>query len=506
MPLVSRALLLYLHLLSIPAAAQDQRKAGDVVIEPASIELPNDGGKIEYEVGTLHVPENRAEPKSRIIGVGFARFKAAERGDTPPMFMLPGGPGGSYLSDLKPGSLHKSGLLKMVAEQRSFGDVVLVDQRGHSERGDVLTFKHRSASLPFDEPVTIERSTSAFAETARAAVAEFATRGIDLRGYTVKECADDVNDLRKALGYQQISLVGGSFGSQWSFAVMRRHPDIVARALLTGVEPIDHGYDMPSHVMAAVQRMWREAEEDPGLKPHLPPGGLMAAAREVLRRLENKPITVPLKGVKDPKTGEAATIVLGPEEFQRDAFLRGSAGPAFVLSLLHENYDSWAFEASVRRRSRMTEMPLIGPLIDTSLGVTPKREYLLRNDPATAFLGQWNFYSYLVTADIWPTADVGDDFRTDVVTPIPVVFVHGDWDTQTPIENTLQIAPFFPKSHVVIVEHGGHGAMNQVAQHQPNVMAALMSFLKTGDASKLPTRVTVPVPKFNVPSFPTQSR
>ena len=122
----------------------------------------------------------------------------------------------------------------------------------------------------------------------QAAVDSFRRKGVDLRGYDVKECADDVNDLRRALDYDQIILVGQSFGSQWSFAVMRRHPEIVARALLTGVEPLDFGYDMPSHVLAAVQRMWWEAEKDPQLKPYLPTGGLMAAAREVLQRLERE--------------------------------------------------------------------------------------------------------------------------------------------------------------------------------------------------------------------------
>ena len=124
--------------------------------------------------------------------------------------------------------------------------MVIVDQRGFSERGDVLKYGYRAAEKPLDQPDSIARSGALNVELARAAVAEYANKGIDLRGYTVKECADDVNDLRKALGYDRITLVATSFGAQWSFAVMRRHPDIVARALLSGVEPLDYGYDMPS--------------------------------------------------------------------------------------------------------------------------------------------------------------------------------------------------------------------------------------------------------------------
>ena len=496
------SLLLVIWLEPIPSQAQEPRKFGDVVIERASLAAPG-AGTVDFELGTVYVAENRSEPKSRVIGVGFARFRALQPSEAPPLFLLPGGPGSSYVSDLKQGSPRVATALREITRHRGVGDVVLVDQRGFSERGDVLKYKYRTPDELLDQPASLARSTAAFADVARAAVAEFSEKGFDLRGYTVKECADDVNDVRKALGYERITLVGGSFGSQWSFAIMRRHPEIVARALLAGVEPLDCGYDMPSHVLAAVRRMWWEAERDPRLQPYLPPGGLMAAAREVLRRLEREPVRVQLKGVKDVKTGEAPTVALGQEDFQREALLRGPAdGPAFLLSLYHEHYDSWAISVNLTRRSRTMEFPMIAPLIDSSLGVTPRRVFLLRTDPATEFLGHWNFDRYLATADIWPTPDVGDDFRTEVVCHIPVVFVHGDWDTQTPVENTLQVAPYFPNSHVLLVERGGHGAMNQVTQHLPDTMTALLAFLKTGTTESLPASVTVPAPKFSVPTFP----
>src|SRR6185436_8367349 len=174
----------------------------------------------------------------------------------------------SYLPLLKKGTARF--WLKTIDLFRRVSDVVMVDQRGFSERGDVLKYQYRTTEKPLNQPDSIERSMAINVEMARAAVAEYAKKGIDLRGYTVKECADDVNDLRKALGYEKITLVGTSFGSQWSFAIMRRHPEIVTRALLSGIEPLDYGYDMPSHVFAAVQRMWWEAEQDSRIKPYLP--------------------------------------------------------------------------------------------------------------------------------------------------------------------------------------------------------------------------------------------
>src|SRR6266480_5856276 len=485
---------------SVDTHASD-RKPGEIIIEPASLTTPT-GETIAFELGTLYVPENRSDPKARIIGVGFARFRPRHPTGVPPTFLLDGGPGASFLEGLRPGNNKHARL--GIDLYLGIGDVVFIDQRGFSERGDVLKFKYRTIRRPLDQPTSIARESAGYAVMSRAAVDAFSRKGFDLRGYDVKECAEDVNNLRKALGYDQIILVGQSFGSQWSFAVMRCHPEIVARALLMGVEPLDFGYDMPSHVLAGVQRMWWEAEKDPQLKPYMPTGGLMAAAREVLQRLEKAPVKV---SVKKEKTGDEMTITLGKGDFQRTLNQeKGGTDPAFILSLYYRHYDEWARSALDFRQPRDAEEAIIGPLIDTSLGVTPQREYLLRNDPAAALLGQWDFDSYLATAGIWPSKDVGDEFRNEIISQIPVVFVEGDWDTSKPIENTLSVAPYFMNGRVLIVEHGKHFALKQMVEDSPEIVTALMEFVRSGKTNNLPARMTLPVPKFQVPKFPPPNK
>jgi pimeloyl-ACP methyl ester carboxylesterase len=73
---------------------------------------------------------------------------------------------------------------------------------------------YRTKAQPLDQPGSLARATADRVETARAAVADARVRGIDLTGYTVTACADDVEDVRRALGYDRITLVGQSFGSQ----------------------------------------------------------------------------------------------------------------------------------------------------------------------------------------------------------------------------------------------------------------------------------------------------
>ena len=61
--------------------ATPPQKPGDIQIEKKSFETKA-GKVIKYELGPLFVPENRSDPKSRVIGIGFARFRATVKTPT----------------------------------------------------------------------------------------------------------------------------------------------------------------------------------------------------------------------------------------------------------------------------------------------------------------------------------------------------------------------------------------------------------------------------------------
>ncbi len=472
------------------SATAAPQKAGEVRIEKKSFTTP-EGEEVTFDLGTLTVPENRSDPDSRMIGVGFARIPATvQPPKAPPIFLLPGGPGFSFLHVLLSNVPDRK--LRAISEAtryRQYADLIMVDQRGFSGRGEMLMTLFPAPTFDPAHPPTPEGEIAHWKKFARKTAADFEGRDIDLRGYTVKECAQDVLDLRAALGYEKITLVGTSFGSQWSFAIMRLHPDHIERALLSGVEPLDHGYDMPSYVFAAVQRMWRAIDADERYQPYLPEGGMAEAARVVIERLERAPVTIEIP----QDDGSTSTIpVVRAQDFPW-------SDPVQILELYHGHLERWKKPAPPRG----SPMKLIGPLIDSSLGVTPERLHRLWTDPATRYLGRRNFALYLETADIWPSPDVGDDFRTPILCDVPVVFAQGDWDTSTPIENTFEIAPFFPNSRMILAHRGGHGVLGPIHRELPEVWKELDEFLRTGDMEDIPARVTLlPSRRFPSPSFP----
>ena len=490
--------------LSLSVLACAAVRPGTVEIKPWTLRTPG-GEKIACELGTLYVPENRQNPASRTIGIGFLRIKTLQPTGAPPTFHLPGGPANSYLLNLNANKVNEAdrvapaSYVEDIALYGKISDVVYFDQRGYSHAaGEVLTYSYQTPDYPLDQPGTLARDTQEFVDAARGALAELEKRGIDPKGYTVHECAADVDALRQALGYDKVVLVGQSFGGQWTFATMRLFPQIVARAIISGVEPLDFGYDMPSYVYGSMRRMWFAAERDPRFKDYLPPGGIAGAVRDIIRRFDQGPITVK---VKDEKSGQEQTVVLG-----RDDFRPNPAEPAAILAIYHGHYDAWARSTINRRRAHRSSTALIGPLIDTALAVTPLRRYLLRTDAAVEVLGQWNFDDYMATEEIWPTVDVGDAFRSEVQQTIPVLFVQGTWDTSTPMENLVQVLPHFVNSRTLIVHQGEHGAFARVRRTLPAATAAIMEFVRSGSTANLPSAVTVPAREFRPPDFPIAAR
>ena len=468
-------------------AGASAHQAGEVVLEQGAVTAA-DGRVVRFELGTLYVSENRAAPNSRVIGIGFARLRATSPSKAPPVFMLPGGPGNSYLNAFTDHDAAARTQLAGLLPYARAADLIIVDQRGFSRRGEVLTLTPPPSLL--DIPDSPEAEALASSAMARAAIA--ANPGRDLAGYTVVQCAEDVNDLRKALGYSHITLSGQSFGSQWSFAVMRLHPEIVARALLSGTEPLAKNFDMPSQVLGALQRIAWDADRDPPLAPYLPPGGVMAALGAVRDRLAEAPVRVAVDDV---------TVVLGLADFQASLIRPAADWPAFVLELYHRRYEAWAREV-IARRTRPEPVRLIQPLIDSSLGASPQREHQLRTDPALRIIGVVDFDPLIRSAADWPTPPMNDNLRGPVRTTIPTLFIQGDWDTSTPMENMLGTLPYFPDSRAILVHRAGHQSRAALFAQEPAVLEAVIRFLRTGDAGDLPSEVTLPAPVFRMPAGP----
>jgi pimeloyl-ACP methyl ester carboxylesterase len=472
--------------------------AGSMYLYPERIPLEA-GGLMSAERGVIFVPLNRSKPGSQVISLDIYRFRAADpHPGAPPIFYLFGGPNFGGLEPLlaRPG-YYESRLRALHAS----ADLVVVSQRGIGP-SKPTTLIEGASSFPLDKAVTEDERAEAIRSAAVRQRKYWTDQGLDLRGFTVLEAAMDLNDVRKALGYDKVVLWGGSFGSHWAMATMRLLPDMVARVVLRGMEGPDHTYDMPSYVLNSVKRLAAEADAAPALTGLVPPGGMMKAFETVLERVSTAPVLVQ---VKDAKTGVTQTVRFGPEDvrgmvtgYTASAASRNGmrTWAADILRLYHGDFSA---AAELRVRSRETESFRTASyfMLDCGSGISPGRRARLMKDPAAAIVGALGF-NYRTACPVWDI-DLGDDFRKNFETSIPTVIAQGDYDVSTPLENALELSPFFKNSRFVVVRGGSHPALDDAMDAAPEFAKAVLSFARTGDMSGLPKEVALPPIRWEVP-------
>lgn len=472
---------------------------GTAVTEPCDFD-----GVLTGTQGLFVVPENRSAKQSRAITIHFFHFPARESPALAPVFLLPGGPGSAINeNDLRQGvkrSGHYNTYSELVAFNRNH-DVVIVNQRGNGQspglRG-LPRFWYAKGGRT-SQPLSMDEVSTRLQEGLQGVLDACESRGIDAAGYDIINLVHDIDDLRDSLGYDKIALRGGSFGSQWALAYMKRWPERVDRAILSGVEPLDHAYDSAEGVWRVFERLDQQLEN--AGNTDVAKTGVCAGVKAVVERLEQK--AVAFRG-RHPRRNQYGMIRMGVEDFR--GYLRQplhgtrphsrqslSLLPKFIDELVREDYRYLAAKIIDDKPEPFSESLLL-TLCDNSLGISGEREALLSREPARRWLGDLN-WRYIATRDLVPTPVVADTFRQPTTCPIPILMIHGDLDLATPIENAAGLLEHLPNGHLIRVSGGTHGATYHAAQADPKFMSYLTLFMDASDLHSNPHSVYEQVPK-----------
>ncbi len=322
-------ILLYSFVLLLLACKQNSNEGSKLSLDKFVISQPvhvaDDDWSFRGTENMLFVPENRNDPNSRKIPLHFFRFPAKDTATLPPVVFLGAGPGEPYSTEV----FYKGRRAEAWRYELNFvnqhRDVILINQRGNSSSPgmQIPEFRYKwnngdSLDKPFDLALMGQNRKAAYA----AKIQTYQESGIDLRGYDILHFVDDIETVRQHLNVEKIALIGVSFASQWALGYVQRYPKNVDRALLSGVEPLDHNYDDPQERWRVLEKIERYAETDPNIAKDLPKIGLLEAFKTVIPRLEKKPETVVLKGIDD---GKDLTIVVGADDL-RYSYLNPESG------------------------------------------------------------------------------------------------------------------------------------------------------------------------------------
>jgi hypothetical protein len=153
---------------SVPAGA----RAGQITFEPCTYETET--AEVAADCGTLVVPENRNDPRSRLIALPVTRIHSRSERPREPIFRLEGGPGMSNLTFPTAGRL------------LDHHEVVLVGYRGVD--GSVRLDCPEVATA-MKKPRDLLGAAAKREVTAgyRSCAERLSAEGIDLAGYTIPQ-------------------------------------------------------------------------------------------------------------------------------------------------------------------------------------------------------------------------------------------------------------------------------------------------------------------------------
>lgn len=438
------------------------------------------------EEGRLSVPESRRRPTGRTLELRFVRFASTSAPNGPPIVYLAGGPGASGIWSA---SGDRNGLFMKL---RGAGDVIALDQRGAGFSRPAPTCPG-SWSYPLDRPHNDDTLAAVLAPYLRACAAALAD-SLDVTAFNTVESADDLEDLRIAVGAGQLRLVGMSYGTHLALAYLRRYPDRVERAILAGVEGPDDTWKLPANIDAILHRIDSAIAAD--ARAHRAVPDLLGSLRATLAKLDTSPVTA---NVTHPRTKKPLRVTVGGNDLRRAVFNviaereRIEGMLRRLIPVLRGDYTALAERAVLTRLDN--EELVMSLSTDCSSGATRERlELIDRQAPETVLGDAANGY-LRATCSTWPHEDLGDAFRAPIHSTVPTLFVSGTLDPRTPPTTAEEVARGFPNGRHLVIEGGAHD--DDLLISSPRIGDLMLRFLSGEDVGT--QRIRLPSLRFDLP-------
>ncbi len=477
-----------------------QRQAGELRRETRSLEAAG-GQVVEAEFGRLLVPENRSASQSNLIELAYVRLKSTAPGPWAPIIYLAGGPGGSstWMAE-DPRTL--AGWLSLL----NVSDLIFLDQRATGRSTPRL--RYRPPGEPPPNGFAHERAMKDFyIAAAREAAAHYRSQGVDLDGYNSNESADDINDLRIALGLEKVSLLGFSYGTHLALATIRRHGARLENIVAVGVEGLHQTHKLPLTMDTQFRKLSLMVGEDDQVGPFVP--DMVELLERVLEKLEREPMVVEISG----PGGQQQKVPVGPVGLK--FILRLDIGDASDLPvfprLLYsiDQGDPSVLQWFVQKRARFAGVDLMGLLMDGASGATPERWSTIAAQAQRSLFGDIVNFRWPEIDEATGVRDLGEAYRAPLVSDVRTLFFSGSLDFNTPPHQAEEIRWGMPNATHIVVENAGH----EQIMPQPKVQETIVRFLRGEDVRDvtivLPPLRFVPIegydPEVTHPSVPRPS-
>lgn len=461
---------------AVAAVAQENRFAEKLTLEPCEVPF-EENAKLQARCGTLWVPEDRSVMGGRRIPLKIVVFPATTKmRENDPLFYLAGGPGSAAASDDGP---YVAQEMKKVNESR---DLVFVDQRGTGgsnglecelfDKQDLQSFLGH-----WNPPDKVRECRKRLEKSA------------DLKLYTTTIAMEDLDAVRRALGYKKINLMGGSYGTRAAQEYIRRYPKNVRSAVLHGISLVNQFMprDFPVDTQRALDGVIAECLADSACKAAFP--DLQEEVKKVLETLIKGPVEAEIEiPQSDKKTRVKLSRDLAAEAVRYMLYQSRSAGrvPLMIHKAASGDFAPLAEAALFFRQvlvgSGSTGMYLSVtcaedlPFVEPGVG---------ERKAAGTFLGDYRLRQQREACAEWPRGEILKDYSAPVRSKVPALILSGQFDPVTPPSSGDAAARNFSNSLHVVIPSGGHGFNGLTGLECVTDLTA--EFIRNGSAKKLDT-------------------
>lgn len=382
--------------------------------------------QVSARCASVTVPEDRSRPGARRIRLRVVVLPARIQPAPAHAFAyLAGGPGSAAASGMT------ASVASTWAGVNERMDILLIDQRGTGA----------SNPLSCPPPKGVEASAGL-----RASIATCLARlPGDPRHYGTTEAADDLEDVRRALGYEQLDVYGTSYGATLAQVFLNRHPGSVRTMVLDGATFLDVSFfgRFAANGHGALGKIADRCAADPRCAASFPTWRRTLPA--LVARWNASPVTLS-DGSRITGDGLASVIQTMSLDAGKARWipLAVTSAARGDLTTLSSFLDPGGVSTSIMYWSIMCNEPWVG--LDAR---GPFHTYL-DGTTASRLAGMRTICSSLPRR----AAQKGDWRRPRGA--IPVLALTGEADPQDPAGNIAGLGSAFPDSRLVVAPGQGH--------------------------------------------------
>ena len=447
------------------AATDDAQSSGPLDLQPCHI----DNLRQEVLCGRYTVFEDREAAGGRQIDVHLAVMPAVDEDHEPdPLVLFAGGPGQSAIS-LAP-------LVRQVfrkANQKR--DVVFIDQRG-------IGASHPLECEEPDDEALLGLPVEELNAVLRDQLAEcLETLDADVTLYTQDIANQDIHEVLRALGYEQVNLWGASWGTRSALLYAHQFADHVRTMVLDGALPLANTAPLHAGVdgTRALEALFADCAADAHCHAAFP--DLEADFQTVMDDLGGAGKEVQ---ILDATSGESQTLILTVDRF-------GDG----LRSILYMPDLSRTLPLVIHRASRGDYRPLsgvLGTLMASSAGgltlgasltifcseelarmpvAEVTTEAAIDTSPPSR-IGDAMLSNLRNACSVWPKAPLPAIYGETVTSEAPTLVLSGDLDPITPPSWGQAMADGLPNAMHLVAPATGHN----VSPHgcAPSLIAQLV--------------------------------